>query len=151
MDISPIDLIKYIEGITFQYINQIYPGKKKQRVMSYMIQKAKKDTFKLLNRRYVFTHMAVIGNLCTNGDLVCSRHNDRDDFITVLFHIGQPLYGGGTNYYTGLTSHEYGTLTKNIPCQLGRLTIGCFDKIAHSGEACEGSCGCINFNLKKSA
>ena len=47
--------------------------------------------------------MAVIDNLSTNGDLV-SRHIDKDDFITVLYHIGQPLYGSGTNYYTGLTS-----------------------------------------------
>ena len=50
--------------------------------------------------------MAVIGNLSTNDNLV-SKHIDRDDFITELFHIGQPLYGGGTNYYTGLTSDEY--------------------------------------------
>ena len=66
-----------------------------------MIQKAKKvlpssccirDTF--------FTHMAVIGNLNTNGNLV-SKHIDKDDFITMLFHIGRPLYGGGTYYYTG--------------------------------------------------
>ena len=67
MEISPffwfLNLIKHIEGITFQYFNQIYPDKKKQRVILYMIQKAKKimpstcqigDTF--------FTHMAVIGN-----------------------------------------------------------------------------------------
>ena len=75
----------------------------------YIIRKAKKvipsscqigDTY--------FTHMAVIGYLRTNGDLM-SKHIDRDDFITVLFNIGQPLYGGGTDYYTGLTSDEYGT------------------------------------------
>ena len=52
--------------------------------------------------------MAVIGNLSTNGDVV-SKHFDRDDFITVLFHIGQPLYVGATNYYTYLASDEYGT------------------------------------------
>ena len=82
-----------------------------------MIQKAKEvipsscrrgDTF--------FTHVAVIGNLSTYGDLV-SNHIDKDDFITVLFHIGQPLHGGGMNYYTGLTSDEYGTLAKQISCQ----------------------------------
>ena len=114
-----------------------------------MIQKAKKvipsscqigDTF--------FTHMAVKGNLSTNGDLV-SKHIDKDNFITVLFHIGQPLYSGGTNYYTGLNSDEYGTLAKHIPYQHGRLTIGCFDKIIHSGEAWEGSRGCINLNEKR--
>lgn len=144
-----LDLIKHIEGITFQYFNDIYPDIKKKRVILYMLQKAKKviplscrigDTF--------FTHMAVIGNLSTNGDLV-SKHIDKDDFITVLFHVGQPLYGGGTSYYTGLTSEEFGTLAKHIPCQHGRLTIGCFDKIVHSGEVWEGSRGCINFNVKK--
>ena len=81
-----------------------------------MIQKAKKiipssceigDTF--------FTHLAVIGNLSTNGDLV-SKHIDRDDF-TILFYIGQPLHVGGTNYYTGLTSDEHVTLVKHILCQ----------------------------------
>ena len=92
--------------------------------------------------------MAVIGNLSTICDLM-SKYIDKDDFITVLFHIDQPLYGGRTNYCTGLTSDEYGPLTKHIPCQHGRLTIGCFDKIIHSGEAWEGSRGCINSYLKK--
>ena len=67
--------------------------------------------------------MAVIGNLSTNGNLV-SKHMDKDDFITVLFHIGQPLYGGGTNYYAGLISDKYGTLTKHIPCQHGQPLYG---------------------------
>ena len=68
------------------------------------------------------THMAIIGNLSTNGDLV-TKHIEKDDFITALFHLGQPLYGGRTNYYTGLTNDEYGTITKHIPCQHGHLTI----------------------------
>ena len=66
--------------------------------------------------------------MCANGDLA-SQYIDRDDFITVLFHIGQPLHDGGIDYYTGLSSHEYGTLAKYIPYQHGRLTIGCSDKI----------------------
>ena len=78
--------------------------------------------------------MAVVGNLSTNGDLV-SKYIDKDDFITVLYHIGQPLHGGGTNCYTGLISEEYGTLAKHIPCEHRRLPVGCFDKIVHSGEA----------------
>ena len=45
------------------------------------------------------------------------------------------MYDGGTDYYTGLTSNEYGTLTKHIPWQHGRLTIECFDKIIQSGGA----------------
>ena len=100
-----------------------------------MIQKAKKVLPSSCQiRNTFFTHMAVIGNLSTDGDLV-SKHIDKDDLITVLFHIGQSFYGGRTNYYTGLANDEYGTLTIYIPCQHGRLTIGCFDKITHSGEA----------------
>ena len=68
--------------------------------------------------------------------------------ILSLYYFCQPLHGGGTDYYTGLTSDEYGTLAKHIPYQHGRLTIGYFDKFIHSGEAWEGSRGCINFNLK---
>ena len=114
-----------------------------------MLQKAKKVIPSSCQIGHTFfTHMAVVGNLSTHGDLV-SKHIDKNDFITVLFHIGKPLQGGGTNYYTGLTSDENGTSAKHIPCQYGRLTIGCFDKIIHSGEAWEGSRGYINFNLKK--
>ena len=38
------------------------------------------------------------------------------------------------NYYTGLTRDGYGILIKHTPYQHGRLTIGCFDRIIHSGE-----------------
>ena len=72
--------------------------------------------------------MTLIGNLSKNGDLV-SKHIDKDDFITVLFDIGQPLYGGGANYYTGLTSDEYGTSTKCIPCQHGCFTMDVLIKL----------------------
>ena len=37
-----LDPIQHIEAITFHYFNQIYPDKKKQRVILYMLQKAKK-------------------------------------------------------------------------------------------------------------
>ena len=114
-----------------------------------MIQKAKKVIPSILSySRYFFSHMAVVGNLSTHGDLM-SKHIDKNDFITVLFHIGQLLHGDGTDYYTGLTSDWYGTLTKHIPCQHGRVTIGCSDKIIHSGEVWEGTRECINFNLEK--
>ena len=35
--------------------------------------------------------MAVIGNPSTNGIMV-SKHIDGDNFITILFYIGQPLH-----------------------------------------------------------
>ena len=41
------------------------------------------------------------------------------------------------NFFINLASDEYGTLAKHIPRQHGRLTIGCFDEIIHSGEAWE--------------
>ena len=95
-----------------------------------------------------FTQMGVIGNLNENGDYV-SKHMDKEDLITALFHVGNPTKGGGTKYYTGLTSDLFGYLAKEIPCEHGRLTIGSFDKILHCGESWNGICGCINFNVKK--
>ena len=69
-----------------------------------MLQKAKKVIPSSYLKGNTFsTKMAVVGNLSTHGNLV-SKHVDKDDFITVLFHIGKPLHGGGTNYYTNLTS-----------------------------------------------
>ena len=59
------------------------------------------------------------------------------------------MHGGGTDYYTGFTSEACGTLAKRIPCQYGRLTVVCLDKMIHSVEAWEESRGCINFNLKQ--
>ena len=60
-----------------------------------MIQQAKRVISSSCRIGYTFfTHMAVIGNLSKNCDLV-SKYIDKDDFITVLFDIGQPLYGGG--------------------------------------------------------
>ena len=92
--------------------------------------------------------MGIIGDLSTNDDLG-SKHNERDDISTVLFHVGQSLHGGGTDYYTGLTSEVYGTLAKHILCHYGRLTIEYLDKIIQFDKVSEGSRGFINFNLKK--
>ena len=126
-----------------------YPKKKERENISYMISKSKKvipsscricDTF--------FTHMGVIGNMSENNTEV-SKHIDKEDYITVLFHVGYPTKGGETNYYSGVTSKDSGHLEKQIPCVHGRLTIRYFDKIVHSAESWEGVRGCINFNLKK--
>ena len=45
--------------------------------------------------------MGIIDNLSMNGDLV-SKHIDKCDLITVLFHVGEMLHGGGTNDYPSL-------------------------------------------------
>ena len=74
---------------------------------------------------------------------------DKEGFVTALVHVGDPSNGGETKYNTGLTSKSFGHLAKEISCQHGRLTIGCFDKIPYCGESWSGICGCINFNLKK--
>ena len=92
--------------------------------------------------------MNLIGNLNENGDYA-SKHTDKEDFVTALFHIGDPSNGGETKYYTGLTSKSSGHLAKEISYQHGRLTIGRFDKIPHCGESWSGIRGRINFNLKK--
>ena len=111
---------------------------KNSKTILYLINKSKKvipsscqiaDTF--------FTHISIIGNLNKNGDYV-SKHMDKDNFVTTLFHVGDPSNGGETKYFTGLTSKSF-----------GRSTIGNFDKILHCGESWSGICGCINFNLKK--
>ena len=71
--------------------------------------------------------------------------------MIVLLHVGELLQKNETNYYAGSTSDASGALAEHIPCQHGHLTIGCFHKILHSGEAWKESRGCINFNLKKTA
>ena len=84
-----------------------------------------------------------------NVDLV-SKHIDKGELITVLFHVGQPLRKGATYYYTSLISDAYRKKAKYIPNEHGRFTIRCFDNIIHNDKAWERSHGCINFNLKKS-
>ena len=114
-----------------------------------MLQKAKKVTPSSCRQAdRFFTQMGIISNVSSNIDLL-SEHIDKGDLIAILFHIGQWLHEGRTDYYIGLTNDEYGILSKHIPCQYGRLTIGCFDKIIQSPEAWEGSRGCINLNVKK--
>ena len=93
--------------------------------------------------------MSIIGNLNENGDYV-SKHMDKEDLVTTLFHVGDPSNGGKTKYYTALTSISFGQLAKEISCQHGQFTLGSFDKILHCGESWRGICGYINFNLKKS-
>ena len=144
-----VEFVRSIEQIAIKYFETIYPDNKKSKRILYLINKSKKairsscrivDTF--------FTHMSIIGNLNENGDYT-SKHIDKDNFITALFHVGDPSNGGETNYYTGLTNKSFGHLAKEISCKYGRLTIGCFDKILHCGESWSGIRGCIRFNLKK--
>ena len=65
-----------------------------------MINKAKKvipstcqiaDTF--------FTQIGIIRNLNEDGDDV-SKHIDKEDLVTALFHVGDPSNSGETKYYT---------------------------------------------------
>ena len=65
-----------------------------------------------------FTQMGIIGNLNENGDCV-SKHMDKEDLVTVLFHIGDPSNGGEAKYYTGLTSKSFGHLAKEISWKYG--------------------------------
>ena len=57
----------------------------------------------------LFVYMGIIGNM--NGDnKEATKHIDKHDYITVLFHILFPTKDGETNYYSGLTSKKYGEL-----------------------------------------
>ena len=80
-----------------------------------------------------FTQMGIIGNLNENGDYT-SKHMDKEDLVTVFFYVSDPSNGGETKYYAGLTSKSFGHLAKEISCDHGRLTVGCFDEILHCGE-----------------
>ena len=113
-----------------------------------MINKSKKVPSSCRIADTFFTHMSIIGNLNENGDYV-SKHMDKEYFVTALFHVGDPSNGGETKYFTGLISISFGHLAKEISCEHGRLTIGCFDKILCCEEPWSGIRGCINFNLKK--
>ena len=53
--------------------------------------------------------MGIIGNLKENGDYV-SKHVDKEDIVTALFHVGNPSKGSETKYYAGLTSKSFGNL-----------------------------------------
>ena len=99
-----VEFIRSMEQITIKHFETIYPYKKISKTILYLISKSKKvipsscriaDTFS--------THMSIIGNLKENGDYV-SMHKDEDDFVTALFHVGDPLNGGKAKYFTGLSS-----------------------------------------------
>ena len=92
--------------------------------------------------------MGIIRNM-NNLDKEVSKYVDREDCITVLFHLEFPIKGQETNYYSSFTSNNYGELQQQILCEHGHITIGHFHKKVHSAEPWEGNCGCINFNLKK--
>ena len=54
-------------------------------------------------RNILFTHMGIIGNM-NKGN------NEVTKYITVPFHVGFSTKGGEINYYSGLTSENYGEL-----------------------------------------
>ena len=70
--------------------------------------------------------MGIISNLNENVDHV-SKHMDKEDFVTTLFHVGDSSNGSDTKYYTGLISKSFERLPKEILCDHGQLTIGRFD------------------------
>ena len=74
--------------------------------------------------------MGNFGNLNKNGDYVSGDPSNVDE----------------TKFHTGSTSKSFGYLAKEISCEHGRLTIGCFDKTLDCGESWSDICGCINFN-----
>ena len=78
-----------------------YPKVKERKVMSYIISKAKKvipSSYRICNT--LFTHKNIIGNM-NNLNKEVTKHVDKEDYITVLFHEGFPSKGGEINYYSG--------------------------------------------------
>ena len=85
-----VEFVRRIEQITIKYFETIYPDNKKSKTILYLINKSKKiipSSCRIVDA--FFTHMSIIGNLNENGDYV-SNHTDKEDFVTVLFHIGDP-------------------------------------------------------------
>ena len=94
-----------------------YPKVKERKVISYIISKAKKvipSSCQIYNT--LFTHMGIIGNM-NNLDKEVSKHLDKEDEITVLFHLGSPIKVEETNYCSGLTSKNFGELEQQIQCE----------------------------------
>ena len=60
-----------------------------------------------------FSLICIIGYLNENGDYV-SKHMDKEDFVTTLFHVGDPSNVGETKYYAGLTSKSFGHLIMSL-------------------------------------
>ena len=78
-----------------------------------------------------------------------SKRVDKEKYVTISFYLRFPIKGGETNYYSGLTSKDHGKLQQQIQYEHVRITIGRFDKIAHSAEPWTGNRGCVNFIPKK--
>ena len=57
--------------------------------------------------------MGIIVNMHEKNKEV-SKHIDKEDYITVFFHIRCPTNGGETNYNSGLTSKKLVYYNKNF-------------------------------------
>ena len=144
------DFVVEIEDIIFYFLRNLYPENKKAKITLYLMEKARKVIpLECRIAGTFFNHMSLLGNLNDEvGDI--EPHTDNDDIITALFHVGNPSSGGGTSYYSGLSKKDKGNTYINVPFQHGRLQIGFFNNIVHSGDTWTGVRGGINLNLKKS-
>ena len=91
-----------------------YPKVKERKVISYIISKAKKvilSSCQICNN--FFTHLGIFGNM-NNLNKEVSKHVDKEDYRTVLFHLGFPTKGGEINYYSSLTSKNFDELEQQI-------------------------------------
>ena len=96
-----------------------------------------------------FNHMTFLGKLEHQNASKIDLHKDEEDIITAILHVGKPMAGGGTKYFSGESKEEPGKLMQNICFQHGRLQIGFFNEVLHGTENWVGCRGGINFNLKK--
>ena len=95
----------------------------------------------------IFHQMIVIGDSRYSGH--CNVHFDNKDMIACILTIGNPLSGGSTNYFNGLSPSDKGNLICKVPFQHGRLQICLFGEILHSVSNWYGRRVTINFNVKE--
>jgi len=142
--------VQDIESCVIYFLREMYHDKQKAKLTLFKIAQAKEmipSNCRISNT--FFNHMTFLGNLNDQSTSMIDMHKDEADVITALFHLGEPKCGGNTNYYSGSTKDDPGKLVYSTKFRHGRLQIGFFDNVLHSGDKWEGYRGGINFNLKK--
>ena len=142
--------VQEIERCVIYFLRHKYPDKRKAKITLFEISQAKhvipeacriSGTF--------FNHMTFLGNLDKKGNDSIDLHKDTEDIITSLFHVGKPIEGGSTMYYSGDSKIDPGKLMNTIHFEHGRIQIGYFNDVSHAADSWKGLRGGINFNLKR--
>ena len=139
-----------VEKCVIEFLKEIYPYHKKAELTLFLMATAKAmipQECRISNT--AFNHMTLLGNLNHESSMNIGAHIDDQDIVTALFHVGKPIKGGETHYYSGKSKKEKGDVMICVPFKHGRLQVGFFDDTVHCATNWEGIRGGINFNLKK--